>query len=101
MEPNNEDKIVADDLKVCERERAEYLFNLAKQLKDTKNITLEITPELAQRVAELGYDPTFGARPIRRLIQDKIEDGIAKLIIEGTAKNGDTIPAATLLQFLG
>ena len=76
------------------------LARLAKQLKDTKNITLEITPELAQKVAQLGYDPTFGARPIRRLIQDKIEDGIAKMIIGSQVRNGSIIPAATLLRFL-
>ncbi len=73
---------------------------LAKKLKETKNITLEITPELCQKAAEKGYDEEFGARPIRRLIQDKIEDPIAKMILDGTAKNGSKIPADTLLKFV-
>ena len=76
------------------------LANLAQKIKETKNITLETTDELAKKVAKAGYDVQFGARPIRRLIQDKIEDGIAKMIIDGSVKNGDTIPAATLLQFI-
>jgi len=76
------------------------LNNLAQKIKETKNITLEITDELCQKVAKAGYDPTFGARPIRRLIADKIEDGIAKMIIEESAKNGDKIAPSTLLKFV-
>ena len=76
------------------------LLRLAKQLKDSKNIILEITDDLASQIAKAGFDPQFGARPIRRLIADKLEDGIAKMIIEGSAKNGTTIPAATLVKFL-
>ena len=76
------------------------LQTLAKQIKDSKNITLEITPELAKLVATKGYIVAFGARPIKRLIQDKIEDEIAKLIISGKLGNGDTLTAQTLLQFL-
>ncbi|MCR4324775.1 MAG: ATP-dependent Clp protease ATP-binding subunit [Candidatus Curtissbacteria bacterium] len=76
------------------------LTKLAMEVKDNKNITLEITDELAKVVAQKGYNPEFGARPINRLIQDKIEDGIAKMLIAGTIKNGDKIPAVTLLGFL-
>ena len=73
---------------------------LAKQMKDSKNITLEVTPQLAQEVAQQGFVVAFGARPIKRLIQDKIEDEIAKLIISGKLKNGDTISSGNLLSFL-
>jgi len=76
------------------------LQRLARGLKESKNITLEISPQLAQVIAKKGYDPTFGARPIRRLIQDRLEDGIAKMIISGNVKNGDAIPATTLLKFV-
>lgn len=76
------------------------LKRLGNELSDSKNIKLEITKELAQKVADQSYVAAFGARPVRRLIADKIEDEIAKLIISGKIKNGDTIPAATLLQFL-
>ncbi len=73
---------------------------LAKQIKDSKNITLEVTPQLAQEVAQQGFVVAFGARPIKRLIQDKIEDEIAKLIISGKLKNGDTIHSQDLQKFL-
>ena len=76
------------------------LQNLSKKLKDGKNISLEITPELAAKVAQEGFDIQFGARPIRRLIQDKIEDGIAKMVIDGSVKDGSQIAANTLLGFL-
>ncbi|MBI2327613.1 ATP-dependent Clp protease ATP-binding subunit [Candidatus Curtissbacteria bacterium] len=76
------------------------LQRLAQELKDTKNITLEISPELAQKIATAGYDPQFGARPIRRLIADRLQDGIARMIIASQIRNGDTIPATTLLGFV-
>ncbi len=76
------------------------LQTLARELKENKNITLEITPDVAQLVAKEGYITAFGARPIRRLIQDKIEDQIAKLLISGKLNNGDTVPAQVLLGFL-
>ena len=76
------------------------LGKLAQNLKEGKNIQLDLTDQLAQAVAKKGFDPTFGARPMRRLIADKIEDEIAKMIIEGSVKNGDTISSATLLKFV-
>lgn len=76
------------------------LQDLSAKLKETKNITLEITPELAAGVAQAGFDPQFGARPIRRLIQNKIEDEIAKMIIDDTVKNGEIIKAEALLKSL-
>ncbi len=76
------------------------LNSVAKGLKESKNISLEITPALAAKVAQMGFNAEFGARPIRRLIQDKIEDGIAKLIIDGSAKSGSRIDGKTLLSFL-
>lgn len=76
------------------------LNSVANGLKESKNISLEISPALAQKVAQMGFNAEFGARPIRRLIQDKIEDGIAKLIIDGTAKSGSKINSDQLLGFL-
>lgn len=76
------------------------LQRLAEELKSAKNITIEVTDDLASKIAQAGFDVQFGARPIRRLIADKIEDGIAKMIIDTQVKSGDTIPATTLLKFL-
>ncbi len=73
------------------------LKSLSNRLKETKNITLEITPELAAKIADASFDPEFGARPIRRYIQNHIEDDIAKMILDDKIKNGDKIEASTFL----
>ena len=55
-----------------------------------KGITLEVTQETKDWLAEKGYDPTFGARPLRRLIQDKLEDKLSDAILSGMVNVGDT-----------
>ncbi len=56
-----------------------------------KNITLEATASALASLAEAGYDPVFGARPLKRLIQTSILDPLALKMIEGEIKAGDTI----------
>jgi ATP-dependent Clp protease ATP-binding subunit ClpA len=55
------------------------------------NVDLRISDDIALYFAEVGYDPLFGARPLRRAIEEKLVDEIAFRIIEGTIKPGDTI----------
>ena len=55
------------------------------------NVDLKITDDLAFHFAEVGYDPIFGARPLRRAIEEQLVDEIAMRIIEGTVKPGDAI----------
>jgi ATP-dependent Clp protease ATP-binding subunit ClpB len=55
------------------------------------NVSLQITDDLSLYFAEVGYDPIFGARPLRRAIEEKLVDEIAMKIIEGSIKPGDTI----------
>lgn len=62
-----------------------------KQLKTNQDIDLKVTDELKELLAEEGYDPAFGARPLKRLIQTKILDPLAMAIIDGTVKEGDKI----------
>jgi ATP-dependent Clp protease ATP-binding subunit ClpB len=52
---------------------------------------LEITPEATQTLAEIGYDPDFGARPLKRAIQRELQDPLALSILSGEFKEGDTI----------
>lgn len=66
------------------------LENLNKRL-EPKECSIKITPELIKKVAQLGYDPAFGARPMRRVIQDKIEDKIAQRLLAGEIKKGEVI----------
>ena len=54
---------------------------------------LEIEPEAKEFVANKGYDKQFGARPLRRAIQQHLEDGIAEMIVEGKVEAGQTIVA--------
>lgn len=67
------------------------LNNLSKRLIQGMGIRLVISPELVEKIAELGYKPEFGARPMKRVIQDKIESQIAKRILEQDLKRGDFI----------
>ena len=61
-----------------------------EQLKE-KNIELEITQAAKALLAEQGYDPNFGARPLRRVIQDKIEDMLSEELLRGKLNSGDHV----------
>jgi ATP-dependent Clp protease ATP-binding subunit ClpB len=56
-----------------------------------KNMKIELTEEAKKELARRGYDPAFGARPLRRTIQKYIETPLADYILEGKFKEGDTI----------
>ncbi|HEV2011519.1 MAG TPA: ATP-dependent chaperone ClpB [Candidatus Limnocylindria bacterium] len=63
---------------------------LAKRLAERK-ITLELTPAAKALIAKEGYDPVYGARPIRRTIQKLILDPLAQKVLSGEYKEGDTV----------
>ncbi|MFF2775146.1 ATP-dependent chaperone ClpB [Streptomyces sp. NPDC058052] len=63
---------------------------LAKRLAD-RRLTLDVTPEALEWLAEEGNDPAYGARPLRRLIQTAIGDRLAKEILAGEVRDGDTV----------
>ncbi|MFQ5616101.1 MAG: ATP-dependent Clp protease ATP-binding subunit, partial [Anaerolineales bacterium] len=54
-------------------------------------ITLDATPEAIDLLAELGYDPEFGARPLRRIIQQKVEDTLSDGLLSGEFEDGVTV----------
>jgi len=56
-----------------------------------RHITLQLTDAARDLLAEMGYDPQFGARPLKRVIQREVENRIAHGILEGTIRDGDTI----------
>ncbi len=56
-----------------------------------KNITLKISNKIKKMLAEKAYDPTYGARPLKRIIQTLLLDELALQIIEGKIKNGDKV----------
>ena len=63
---------------------------LAERLKD-RRLTLDVTPAARDWLALTGYDPAFGARPLRRLVQSAIGDELAKAILSGRVRDGDTV----------
>lgn len=66
------------------------LLKLENRLKN-KNIAVKISSKVKKYLAEKGYDPTFGARPLKRVIQNIILDELSLNIIEGKVKDGDKV----------
>jgi len=64
--------------------------NLAKRLA-TRHIGLTLTPQAQAALASEGYDPHFGARPLKRVIQQRIENPLAGKLLEGAFREGDAI----------
>jgi ATP-dependent Clp protease ATP-binding subunit ClpB len=56
-----------------------------------RHITLQLTDAARDLLAEMGYDPQFGARPLKRVIQHEVENRIARGILDGTIRDGDTV----------
>ncbi|WP_312677384.1 AAA family ATPase [Microbacterium sp.] len=56
-----------------------------------RRLTLAVTPDARAWLAERGYDPLFGARPLRRLIQSEIQDRLAMALLSGGVHDGDTV----------
>lgn len=63
------------------------LIRLRKLLED-RNITLELDDSAREWLAEAGYDPAYGARPLKRVIQRSLQDKLAGLLLEGTVGDG-------------
>jgi ATP-dependent Clp protease ATP-binding subunit ClpB len=66
------------------------LARLAERLAD-RRIGLVLTPAAKETIAGRGYDPLFGARPLKRTIQSDLENPLAKMVIGGKVKEGDTV----------
>jgi ATP-dependent Clp protease ATP-binding subunit ClpB len=61
-----------------------------KRLND-KKMLMELTEDAVDHLAEKGYDPAFGARPVKRVVQQELETALAKGILRGDFNEGDTI----------
>jgi ATP-dependent Clp protease ATP-binding subunit ClpB len=64
---------------------------LARLLSDRK-ITIDLSPEGREWLAEKGYDPAYGARPLKRVIQKTVQDPLAEMILAGEIGDGETVP---------
>jgi ATP-dependent Clp protease ATP-binding subunit ClpA len=63
---------------------------VAKRLKE-KNIRIQITPAAREFLAREGFDPVYGARPLKRAIQNLVLDELALKIVEGKVKEGSKV----------
>ncbi len=61
-----------------------------------RHLSLDVTPEAAHLLAREGFDPAFGARPLKRVIQRRLEDPLALAVLEGVYREGDTISVEAL-----
>ncbi|MGE0531105.1 MAG: ATP-dependent chaperone ClpB [Hyphomonadaceae bacterium] len=62
-----------------------------EKLLGARNITMELDSRAKSELAKRGYDPAWGARPLKRVIQKDIQDPFARLILEGRVKDGDRV----------
>ncbi len=67
-----------------------YVDSLAERLVD-RRLELAVTPDARSWLAERGYDPIYGARPLRRLMQREIDDRLARALLAGDIRDGDTV----------
>jgi ATP-dependent Clp protease ATP-binding subunit ClpB len=65
-------------------------INRLRPRLDDRHITLHLSDAAKDLLANVGYDPQFGARPLKRLIQKEVENRVARAILDGTIRDGDT-----------
>ena len=67
------------------------LKELSKRVLENMNIELTVSKTALEEISRAGFDPDYGARPLRRAIQSKIEDLIAESILDGAIKEGSKV----------
>jgi len=73
------------------RQIVDLMLNQVATSLEEKNITLEVTDEAKEFIGNKGYDPVFGARPLRRTIQNLVEDQLSEALLRGEFLPGDTV----------
>jgi ATP-dependent Clp protease ATP-binding subunit ClpB len=63
-----------------------------QRLLDERKITLELQADAREWLSQKGYDPAYGARPLKRVIQKHVQDPLAELILAGEIPDGETVP---------
>ena len=66
-------------------------LDILRRRLDARRITLEVTPAAEALLAKEGFDPAFGARPLKRVIQREIGDRLALALLDGKYAEGDTV----------
>jgi len=71
---------------------AKIQLKLLESRLNKMDMGLDVTPEALAEIAKVGFDPVFGARPLKRAIQQRIENPVARLILEGRFGPKDVVP---------
>ncbi len=74
---------------ICEK----MLTEVSARLKESADIHLAFSGEVVEKLAREGFDPVYGARPLRRAIQKSVEDSLSTLLLEGKFSAGDSLRA--------
>ena len=87
-----------DDIIVFDRLQRQHMAAIVdiqlerlQSLLKEREITLTLTPQARQWLADEGFDPLYGARPLKRVIQRELQDGLAEEILSGTVEDGMTV----------
>jgi ATP-dependent Clp protease ATP-binding subunit ClpB len=97
-----DDLVVFDSLgKENIRAIVEIQLGEVKKLVQQKGIALDIAPEVIDYLAEVGWDPEFGGRPVRRAIQNELQNPLAKKILEGNYQPGIVLKVSRTSDGLG
>lgn len=84
-----DDIVIFNPLKIEEiRKIVEIIFKEIELKASQKSISISLSPEAKDLIAEIGFDPVYGARPLRRAMYEQIEDRLADLILEGRLEDG-------------
>ena len=67
----------------------DLMINMVQEELDDRNVTLEITEAAREYLGEKGFDPVLGARPLRRVIQNEVEDTLSDELLNGRLNDGD------------
>jgi ATP-dependent Clp protease ATP-binding subunit ClpC len=73
------------------RQIVDLMISVVAKTLSEKNLKLEITDAARDYLGEKGYDPTFGARPLRRVIQNEVEDKLSEALLRGEFHAGDNL----------
>jgi ATP-dependent Clp protease ATP-binding subunit ClpB len=89
-----DDIVVFHQLSMEQVERiVELQLALVRARLAERKITLELTPAAVERISLDGFDPVYGARPLKRVIQREVVDRVAKAMIDGAVSEGDSVTA--------
>ena len=71
------------------------LDRVATRMLETHNMTLDVSPTALSAIADVGYDPRYGARPLKRAVQSHVLNPLSKLVLESTILEGETVRVRT------